>query len=239
MTVPFASHDRSAPAWGAGRILRWACIGLAGLAVAGAIAIVVLPLPNPVAGGTCGPGRGAEPAIAAFFDPVSIGAGAQPPSGTLQNYQWQAFVGECQSATNARMVDALALLVLAAFFGLVVPPLVRRAWWHEMAQATHGAPAGWYPDPADHSGWRWWDGRVWSHQTSSASGTSPPDSPQAPASWPPTGAPPPPAAQPGPAAPVQRMPPEAPSPGPSSQAPSPPPSPWSAGPSADTPPDPG
>jgi len=236
MTMPSASHDRSAPARGAGRVLRWVCIGLAGLAVAGAVAIVVLPLPNPAAGGTCGPSRGSEPAIAAFFDPVSIGAGTEPPGGTLQNYQWQAFVGECQSSTNSRMVDALALLLLAAFFGLAVPPLVRRAW-HEVAHATaHGAPAGWYPDPADPSAWRWWDGGTWSHHTSSTSSSAQPPGP-AQASWPPTGPHPPPAAEPEPPA-RDEAPPE-PTAGSAPSAPSPPPSRWSAAPPSDTPPESG
>lgn len=229
MTMPSASHDRSSPGSGAGQVLRWVCVGLAGLAVAGAITIVVLPLPNPAAGGTCGPGRGAEPAIAAFFDPLSIGAGVQPPGGTLQNYQWQAFVGECQSATNARMVDALALLVLAAFFGLAVPPLVRRAW-HDATRTTHGAPPGWYADPADPRGWRWWDGRTWSHQTSSAwRPAAPPGSARPP--WPPAGATAP-AGAPDPPLPTSPEGPPPTAPEPTGAAPSPPPTPWSAAPSS-------
>jgi hypothetical protein len=164
--MSFLDHDPGPSRWGAGRVLQWVCVGLAGAAVAGAITVVLLPLPNPEAGGTCGPGRGAEPAIAAFFDPVSIGAGAQPPANTIQNYQWQAFVGECQSSTNARMVDALALLLLAGFFTLVALPFVRRSWKDTAPAAAHGAGPGWYPDPADPRGWRWWDGRAWSHRAS-------------------------------------------------------------------------
>lgn len=33
----------------------------------------------------------------------------------------------------------------------------------DTAAAQH--PAGWYPDPANGSGPRWWDGSVWSDKT--------------------------------------------------------------------------
>src|SRR5579872_6330882 len=85
------------------RIASWV-IGI--LALAGAITVVVLPLPKPAAGGTCGPGRGSETAIEAFFNPVSIGAGPRPssklpwPQRPIAVYEWQAFVGQCQASTN-------------------------------------------------------------------------------------------------------------------------------------------
>lgn len=146
------------------RIASWV-VGI--LALAGAIAIVVLPLPKPAAGGTCGPGRGSEPAVVAFFDPVSIGAGPRPTSPPIAVFEWQAFVGQCQASTNARMVDALALVLLSAFFLLIASPLVGRAWrGHRMATAP-GVPAGWYPDPSGAAPWRWWDGQRWSHETHS------------------------------------------------------------------------
>jgi hypothetical protein len=151
-------------------VLRTVALVLAGLAVAGAVAIVLLPLPRPAAGGTCGPGRGSETAIEAFFDPATIGAGAEPapsqtdPAEAARFYQWQAFVGECQSATNSRVVDALVLLVVAAFFSLVVPRAVRTAWAEATGSASvpGAAPPGWYPDPADPARWRWWGGGPWS-----------------------------------------------------------------------------
>lgn len=152
------------------RIATWV-VGL--LALAGAITVAVLPLPKPAAGGTCGPGRGSETAIQAFFDPISIGAGAKPTPSQFSDAlhydlglsQWQAFVGECQASTNARMVDALALLVVAGFFLLFASPLVGRTWRRQRRASAQTAAAGWYPDPSGSDSWRWWDGRQWSHET--------------------------------------------------------------------------
>ena len=167
-------HGPGPRASGAGAALRIVTVVLAGLAVAGAVVVVVLPLPKPAAGGTCGPGAGSEPAIAAFFDPVSIGAGPPPTSSAVEAYQWQAFVGQCQASANGRMVDGLALLLVAALFGLVLHPLVRRAWhepvpagpaagWHEPIPAgpaagwhepvPAGPAAGWHGEPAPSRPW--------------------------------------------------------------------------------------
>jgi len=167
------SDNRRSRHWGASHTLRLVCAALAVLAVAGALVIVFLPPPRPAAGGTCGPSRGSESAMEAFFDPVSIGAGTKVSGSGIEveveNLDRLAFIGECQSSTNARMVDALALLIVAGFFALVVPPAVRRAWGeHAPATASAGAaaPPGWYPDPANAAGWRWWDGHFWGHHTS-------------------------------------------------------------------------
>jgi hypothetical protein len=172
------------------RIASW-IIGI--LALAGAVTVVVLPLPKPAAGGTCGPGRGSEAAIEAFFDPVSIGAGPRPSSPAIAVYEWQAFVGQCQASTNARMVDALALLVVAGFLLLVASPLVGRTWRGRSAGAGTSPAAGWYPDPSGSAPWRWWDGRQWSVQT--RPDQQEPVTSTAPA--PPTAAPQPPPAPPG------------------------------------------
>ena len=142
------------------RIASW-IVGI--LALAGAVTVVVLPLPKPAAGGTCGPGRGSEPAVVAFFDPASIGAGPRPSAPTIAVFEWQAFVGECQASTNSRMVDALALVLLSGFFLLVASPLVGRAWRRQQPLAGGPEmPPGWYPDPSGAAPWRWWDGYRWS-----------------------------------------------------------------------------
>jgi hypothetical protein len=92
-------------------------LGLFGLAFA--VTGLLTGLPRPAVGGTCGPGRGSEAAIVAFFDPVTIGAGQQPPtSDTAAHAQWQAFVQECQSAADDRIGATLAILVFSV--GLIV-----------------------------------------------------------------------------------------------------------------------
>lgn len=147
-----------------------ALLGVLGLAVA--ITAVVVALPSPAAGGTCGPGKLSESPIAAFFDPVSIGAGTEPPaSDTLDRLYWAAFVSECQSSTDARILLALAVLDLAV---LVTAGgfLLTRTRPSETAEATTttsseptaagGPPAGWYWDPsAPTAPPRWWTGGSW------------------------------------------------------------------------------
>lgn len=96
---------------------RWigsaiALLGIIGVAIA--VMAVVTSLPPPTAGGTCGPGRSSETPLAAFFNPGSIGAGPRPSTANAAGYtQWLAFVGECQSSTDARMLAGLAVLVLS------------------------------------------------------------------------------------------------------------------------------
>ncbi|MGH9029977.1 MAG: DUF2510 domain-containing protein [Acidimicrobiales bacterium] len=138
--------------------LRIVLAVLAVAAVAGAVVVVVLPLPSPAVGGTCGPGAGAEPAIAAFFDPASIGAGAEPAAGTEQRFEWEAFVGECQSSSDARMVTAVALLTIAVALAFAVLLVARPAVREEHVVSP---PAGWYPDQMQLGSWRWWDGKMW------------------------------------------------------------------------------
>jgi hypothetical protein len=132
-----------------------------GLLAAG-VTIALASLPAPAAGGTCGPSTSSESAIAAFFNPVSIGAGPEPSAASGGRPQWFSFVNECQTATNTRMAEAGATLVGALLLGLGLPWVVRR----RMAK-TNGTDhvelsrPGWYPDPADPSVARWWDGRAW------------------------------------------------------------------------------
>ncbi len=99
--------------------LVFAAIGLFGVAFA--ISAVVIDLPDPAVGGTCGPGAGAETPFVALVNPGSIGAGQEPAASDKEaRYQWLAFVGECQASANGRGLAALGILVvsvLVAWFG--------------------------------------------------------------------------------------------------------------------------
>ena len=136
--------------------------------LAAAATIALTPLPSPAAGGTCGPGASSESAIAAFLNPVSIGAGPEssvPPGGRSQ---WQAFISECQSSTDRRMVKAGAALAGAILLGLVLPWAVRRVVRVNRTAQIRLASPGWYGDPADPNVARWWDGHLWGALHSSA-----------------------------------------------------------------------
>jgi len=103
--------------------LGFAIVGIFGIAVA--ISAVVVNLPAPGVGGTCGPGTGSEAPIVAFFNPASIGAGIEPPTASaLAHSLWLAFVGECQSSTDSRILIGLAVLVLSVAFALLGPYLL-------------------------------------------------------------------------------------------------------------------
>jgi hypothetical protein len=95
-------------------------LGLAGAAFAVTGLLVALP---PVTGGTCGPGQGSEAPIVALFDPVTIGAGPEPPAkDAAGRTQWSAFVHACQSATDDRAAISFPVLVVSlviAFLGAV------------------------------------------------------------------------------------------------------------------------
>ncbi len=154
MAIPATDHP------GQLRWLRPACWLLGILGVAAAITIAVGPLPRPAAGGTCGPGAGSESAITAFFDPGSIGAGRQPPSTDLvARENWLAFVGECQSSTDARMLLALFVLALAVAVALGVPPLVGRLSAGRRHRERTGVDA---PGPASpREPYQWASGEAW------------------------------------------------------------------------------
>jgi hypothetical protein len=105
--------------------LAFLFLGLFGVGLA--ISGVLIALPAPAAGGTCGPGQASEAPIVALFDPVSIGAGPKPAaSATADRTQWNAFVSECQTSADNRMLVALGILVVSVLVAVVGPILVRR-----------------------------------------------------------------------------------------------------------------
>ena len=101
-------------------------VGLGLLGAAFAITGLLVALP-PVTGGTCGPGQGSEAPIVALFDPVTIGAGPEPPkSDAAGRTQWSAFVHACQSATDDRAVIAFPILVASLGIALIGAVVVGR-----------------------------------------------------------------------------------------------------------------
>ncbi len=119
--------------------LAFACLGLFGAAFA--ISGVLVALPKPAAGGTCGPGVGSEAAIVALFDPASIGAGPKPPaSDAAGRQQWQAFVDECQTTTDDRVIAAVVIFVVSIGVAVAGPTLV--------VGRKRRTPAGPAPAPA-------------------------------------------------------------------------------------------
>lgn len=100
-------------------------IGVFGAAFA--VTGVLVALPAPAAGGTCGPGQASEAPIVALFDPHSIGAGPEPAaSNTAARGDWVAFVGDCQASTDDRAIAAAIILLFSIGIAVVGPMLVRR-----------------------------------------------------------------------------------------------------------------
>jgi hypothetical protein len=103
--------------------LAFAFLGVFGAAFA--VTGMLVALPKPAAGGTCGPGTGSEAAIQALLDPGSIGAGPEPPaSNSAGRAQWQAFVDECQTTTDDRAIAALVIFVVSIGIAVFGPTLV-------------------------------------------------------------------------------------------------------------------
>lgn len=105
--------------------LAFVAIGVFGAVFA--ISGLVIALPKPAAGGTCGPGAVSEAPIVAVLDPVSIGAGQEPSTSNATSHeQWLAFVGECQASADGTVLAALAILVASAGVAILGPRIVLR-----------------------------------------------------------------------------------------------------------------
>jgi hypothetical protein len=112
-------------------------LGLFGAAFA--ISGLLIDLPRPAIGGTCGSGTYSETAIVALLDPGSIGAGAEPPaSKTTDRAKWMAFVAECQAATDSRALGALVVLAVSLGVGLGGTVLLLRMRKRPVASAPSG-----------------------------------------------------------------------------------------------------
>jgi hypothetical protein len=106
------------PAQGVAFRLAFVFLGLFGVAFA--ITGLVVALPTPAIGGTCGPAKSSESSIVAFFDPGSIGAGTEPTAThATDRADWMAFVGECQASADGRVLATFAILVVSLVVALV------------------------------------------------------------------------------------------------------------------------
>jgi hypothetical protein len=126
-------------------------VGIFGVAFA--IAGLLVALPKPAVGGTCGPGSSSESAIVAFFDPGSIGAGAEPAATSATNRaDWMAFVGECQASADSRVLGTFAILVVAIGIASIGIALALDASRKPNAVAPPTPePPPWGPPPAQQS----------------------------------------------------------------------------------------
>ena len=106
-------------------VVGFVFVGFFGAAFA--VSGILVPLPAPAAGGTCGPGAASESALSALTDPSSIGAGPEPSAAnTAAHAQWSAFVDQCQSAADQRGFATAAILALSVAVGIGVPLLLLR-----------------------------------------------------------------------------------------------------------------
>jgi hypothetical protein len=115
-------------------------LGLFGAAFA--ISGLLIALPKPAIGGTCGPGKSSESAIVALFNPGSIGAGAEPPAtSATDRADWMAFVGECQASADARVLAAVVIFAVSLAVALVGTALLVRYRQPPVSSAGVAAPA--------------------------------------------------------------------------------------------------
>jgi hypothetical protein len=108
-----------------GIMLTFVFVGIFGIAFA--VTGLLVALPNPAVGGTCGPGKSSESSIVAFFDPVTITAGPEPATThATDRAEWMAFVGECQASADSRVLATFAIIVLSVAVAVAGTALTRR-----------------------------------------------------------------------------------------------------------------
>ncbi|HVB93631.1 MAG TPA: hypothetical protein VND67_04870 [Acidimicrobiales bacterium] len=131
-----------------GTVTTLAIVFLGLLGAAFAVTGLLIGLPAPAAGGTCGPGLGSEPAIIAIFDPVTIGAGPEPAAtDSAARNQWTSFVDECQTAADDRAWAAFPILVVSSGIAIIGFVAFRRRSGGRIGSTPDDAARGWPPPP--------------------------------------------------------------------------------------------
>jgi hypothetical protein len=121
-------------------------LGLFGAAFA--ITGLLVALPSPAVGGTCGPGKGSEAAIVALFDPITIGAGPEPAAtDAAARAQWSAFIHECQTAADNRALAAFPILIVSAGVAVIGAVVVGRRARHRIDSAQESTVGEWWSPP--------------------------------------------------------------------------------------------
>jgi hypothetical protein len=116
-------------------------VGLFGAAFA--ISGLLAGLPRPAVGGSCGPGKTSESSIVALFDPVTIGAGQEPPAANATDRaDWMAFVGECQASADSRVLATFLILTVSVGVALAGAMVLRK---ESRTQPISPALAQWVP----------------------------------------------------------------------------------------------
>jgi hypothetical protein len=111
--------------------------------VAFALSGLLTGLPRPAVGGSCGPGTSSESSIVALFDPVTIGAGQEPPAArTADRAEWMAFVGECQASADSRVLVTFVILMASVGVALAGAMLVLRT---SRTRPLSPTPVQWIP----------------------------------------------------------------------------------------------
>jgi hypothetical protein len=120
-------------------------VGLFGAAFA--ISGLLAGLPRPAVGGSCGPGKSSESSIVALFDPITIGAGQEPPATNATDHaDWMAFVGECQASADSRVLATFLILTVSVGVALAGTMVLRKGSaprpslrpWHNGSRPMEG-----------------------------------------------------------------------------------------------------
>lgn len=158
-------------------VVRRLLLALAGVLLVIAALFAFLPVPAQqleVLGTSatfyCGPGSSSDPAFVVWVDP-SITLGGSPRSNAPASIN-RLGESSCVAKAEDRLATALGFMVAAALCAVLAIWFIRYVFQGQPAAMSRGQlpaqrpPQGWYPDPADATFLRWWDGAQWTEHRS-------------------------------------------------------------------------